>query len=182
MASIEELDTVIRRKGEKIVASIPQLGLVATGPDAQAAFLALEQKKRLLLADMKAAGVADDFEIASRSRSSRMQGQGLRWGRVWEFVVKLAIVIVVVAAAGLVSARIIKEQSRIGGMQFWTKVEAAVARAADPAEDLPEAKKKKLLSDLRVIVDRWKPFAAVLAPLLLALRGESPQNPAPDSK
>jgi hypothetical protein len=182
MASIDDLDIVIRRKGEKIVASIPQLGLVATGGEAQAALSALDQKKHLLLEDMRVAGVPDDFEFAPPSPASRRNGQAFRWGRILEFLVKFAVVIVVLAGAGLVSASIVKEQSRVGGKQFWTKLEAAVAHAADPADDLPEAKKNKLLSDLRVIVGRWKPFAAELAPFLLALRGESPQNRAPDSK
>ena len=49
MASIDELDMVIRRKGEKVIASIPQLGLVATASEPQAALSALETKKNLLL-------------------------------------------------------------------------------------------------------------------------------------
>jgi hypothetical protein len=186
MASIDELDIVIRRKGEKIVASIPQLGLVATGSEPQVALSALEQKKNLLLEDMKAAGVADNFEIATWSKRSQTQGQTLRWGGILEFLAKFAIVLVVLGGIGVASASVvaakIKEQTRMGGAQFWAKLESDLARVADPAHDLSEQKRKKILSDLRTIVDHWKPFAAELAPFFLALRGENSQNPLPDSK
>jgi hypothetical protein len=186
MASIDELDIVIRRKGETVVASIPQLGLVATGSESQSALSALEQKKRMVLEDMKVAGVADDFEIRSWSRGAQIGGQSVRWGGILEFLVKFAIVLLVLSGIGVASASVvtakIKEQTRMGGAQFWAKLESDLARAADPAHDLPEQKKKKILSDLRAIVDHWKPFAAELAPVFLALRGENSKNPLPDSK
>jgi hypothetical protein len=177
MASIDELDIVIRRKGEKIVASIPQLGLVATGPEPQVALSALEQKKRMLLEDMQVAGVADDFEIRSWARGAQVGGQPVRWGGILEFLVKFAIVLVVLGGIGVASASVvaakIKEQTRMGGAQFWAKLESDLARVADPAHDLSEQKKRKILSDIRTIVDHWKPFAAELAPFFLALRGEN---------
>ena len=186
MASIDELDMVIRRKREKVIASIPQLGLVATASEPQAALSALETKKNLLLEDMKAAGVADDFEIRSWSRGAPVGGQPLGWGRILEFLVKFAIVLVVLGGIGFASASVlaarIKEQTRVGGAQFWAKLEADLARVADPAHGMPEEKKKRILSDVRRVVAEWKPFAAELAPFFLALRGEAPQNPPPDSK
>ena len=133
MASIDELDMVIQRKGEKVIASIPQLGLVATASEPQAALSALETKKNLLLEDMKAAGVADDFEIRSWSRGAPVGGQPLRWGGILEFLVKFAIVLVVLGGIGVASASVvaarIKEQSRVGGAEFWSKLEANLARA-----------------------------------------------------
>lgn len=45
---------------------------------------------------------------------------------------------------------------KIGGSQFWSKVEKGLDDAA--AAKLPPEKKQKLLNDVRVIVARYRPF------------------------
>lgn len=46
----------------------------------------------------------------------------------------------------------------VGGSQFWGHVEQELDRAANPSTDLPPQTKQKLISDLRAIVARWRPF------------------------
>jgi hypothetical protein len=46
----------------------------------------------------------------------------------------------------------------IGGPQFWTKLEKELDKLADPRMDLPAEKKAKILSQIRTISDRWRPF------------------------
>lgn len=49
--------------------------------------------------------------------------------------------------------------SKIGGREFWTKVESEIDKLADAKNDLPPEKRKKLLAQIRAISDRWGPFA-----------------------
>lgn len=80
-----------------------------------------------------------------------------------------AIVAIMTYADTLVQQRIASIQKNIGpigGRAFWTKVEAELDRMADPKSDLPAAKKKKLLNDIKVISERWRPFLnAAIGPL-----------------
>lgn len=184
MVSINELDiVVVRRKSGKVVASIPQLGLYGIGPNATSALSALEQKKAALLDDMKAAEVPDEFDRVAWSAGSPTRVDVQR-GNLWQFPLKVLVVVVVLSAAMLIPAGLLAKKIQkdlagfsTGGRQFWTKLESELGRAADPSSDLPEAKKQKILSDLRAIVERWRPYAAQLGPLFSDLRGETPRTP-----
>jgi hypothetical protein len=48
----------------------------------------------------------------------------------------------------------------IGGHDFWIKVEKALDEEANPKHDMPPERRKKILADIRVISDRWRPFIA----------------------
>ena len=85
--------------------------------------------------------------------------------RLFEFVIKTCIVGIVISACTIFTAGWIIgsiEDSihdlRIGGPQFWTKIERELDRAADPSSDLPPERKQKLINDVRMIVARWRPF------------------------
>jgi hypothetical protein len=41
---------------------------------------------------------------------------------------------------------------------FWADMENNLAKAADPANDMPAAKKQALLAEIHILVDRWRPF------------------------
>jgi hypothetical protein len=49
-------------------------------------------------------------------------------------------------------------QVKIGGHQFWSKIEDELDKQADPGSDMPPETKQKLLADIRVLADRWRPF------------------------
>src|SRR5215831_16282531 len=57
------------------------------------------------------------------------------------------------------------EYTKVGGAQFWAKVQGDLERAADPGHDIPPEKKRKLLAQIHVLVERWRPFMAEIAPL-----------------
>jgi len=181
MARIDELDIVIRPKTGKVVASIPQLGLHAIGEDAHSALSSLENKKRLLLEDMKAADVPDEFDQVPWTAGSPATRIVRASDNLWQFGLKSLIVVVIFSAALLIPAGLLAAKIRndlrvsFGGQQFWTKLEHELSRAADPSNDLPQEKKEKIQADLRAIVERWRPYAAELAPLFSDLRGETPQ-------
>jgi hypothetical protein len=50
----------------------------------------------------------------------------------------------------------------MGGAAFWGRVERELDRMASPEGDLPEAKKQKLLADIRAIGAKWRPFLVEL--------------------
>lgn len=53
----------------------------------------------------------------------------------------------------------------VGGAAFWTDVERKLDKLADPSSDLPPEKKQKILRNIRVLSDRWRPFIdAAIAP------------------
>jgi hypothetical protein len=92
-------------------------------------------------------------------------------GPLGQFVFKTAIV----AGAILLSAWIMLDmlddfatrrmqqldttiRSAFGGRQFWTKLEDELDRLADPRNDLSPEKKQKILSQIKIISTRWRPF------------------------
>jgi len=49
-------------------------------------------------------------------------------------------------------------RSAFGGRQFWTKLEDELDRLADPRSDLSPEKKQKILSQIKIVSERWRPF------------------------
>jgi hypothetical protein len=187
MSRIDELDIVIRHKGGKVSAGIPQLALWATAADAHAALTTLEQKRAAFLADLAEAGGLDDLEV--RPYTVRSAPGPRRGGGLGQFTLKALIVVGLIAglfmlSGALLGSRIervvrdthanLQQYTKLGGAQFWEKLERELDRAADPARDLPAERKRKLLSQIHVVVERWRPFMAEIAPLFADF-----QKPAP---
>jgi hypothetical protein len=194
MSRIEELDIVIRHKGAKVSAGIPQLALWATAGDAHAAITALEQKRARFLADLAEAGGLDDLELRPYTvRSAAMS----RTSGLGQFTLKALIVIGLIAglftaSGALLTSRVerlvqdtnanMQQYTKLGGAQFWEKMERELDRAADPARDLPAERKRKLLSQIHVIVERWRPFMAEIAPLFADFQKGAPAVPPQNDK
>src|SRR5262245_6441483 len=177
MSSIDELDIVIRRKSGKVTAGIPQLGLYATGNEVGAALAALEQKRAAFLADLSEAGGLDDVEVRHYNVASAPRR---RRGELGQFTLKALILIGLIAGAFILSGALLasriervventeakmQQYTKLGGAQFWAKVQGELERAADPGHEMPAEKKRKLLSQIHVLVERWRPFMAEIAPL-----------------
>ncbi len=62
------------------------------------------------------------------------------------------------AEVAFANARLIVSSQKIGGREFWGDLEAKLNRNAEPQNDMPEANKQRLLSNLRVLVNRARPF------------------------
>ena len=98
-------------------------------------------------------------------------------------IVSTAIILIFVAIATIVNsvieARLAQLQAAIqtsgvmGGRQLWTKVERQLDGLAEPQSDLPPEKKQKILSDIQILSDRWRPF---VQQALSSARGE-PKHP-----
>ena len=69
---------------------------------------------------------------------------------------------------------------KIGGSQFWAKIESELERAASSDKDLTPEKQEKLLANIRSIVARVRPFASEIAPLFSSLHA-SDNPPAAQS-
>jgi hypothetical protein len=192
MSRIDELDIVIRHKSGKVTAGIPQLGLYATADDVHAAITSLEQKRAAFLANLSEAGGLDDLEVRHYNVGS---APPQRRSELGQFTLKALIIIGLIAGAFILSAALLvprierivadtetkmQQYTKVGGAQFWAKVEGELGRAADPAYELPPEKKRKLLSQIHVLVERWRPFVAEVAPLFADLQRppsvEGPQS------
>ncbi len=172
MTRIDEFDVVIQRDGGTYVAAVPQLGLFARGADAATALGALEAKKKRLAADIEATGGIVAFpQLPPPPAKERSQV-----GALGLYAAKVAIFLVLFCAAVIGSGAIVATKlhaalvsalgsETVGGSRFWSKIEQEIHRAADTSQDLPPEKKQQLLNDLRVIVQRWRPFVAEIEPL-----------------
>jgi hypothetical protein len=173
VSRIEELDIVIRRKDGRVTAGIPQLALYVTADDVHAAITALEQKRTAFFGDL-----AGDIELPSTGGWRQRPTEG----GIGQFALKAAIVIGLIAGTAVISAAlllpkieriIVNAQARVqqltkfGGHEFWTKAERELARAAEPTSDLTPEQKRRILSQINVIVERWRPFVAEIAPLFV---------------
>lgn len=171
MNHVSELDIVIRQKGNKVVAGIPQIGLYAKAETVSLALAELEAKKSALVADLEEAGELDSLRI-DKNLATNQIGTGGPRNDLRFFAAKVGIVVSLVMVGFVVSSLLIVakvekvvinttdqiKSIKVGGSQFWSNVEAGIDRMASPISDLPEDKKKKLLNDIHVIASRWRPF------------------------
>ena len=169
-SDIDKLDIVIRPSDGQVVAGIPQIALYAKADSAAAALDILERKKAALKDDVAAAGIIKPLQVgATSAAASATDGIG-------RFAIKAGIVAVmillVLAVSGSMLASRIEATARAivsndlrGGRQFWINVEQGLERMADPSNELSEERKKKLVANIRVLVNRVRPFTAELAPL-----------------
>ncbi len=153
----------------------------------------MEEKRVALKADLAEFGVPDDLEVQHYT-VERVSAAGLG-----QFALKALIVIGLIVGTPAGStvwvasrvdrtirdtqekvqqyAAIVRQNTKIGGEQFWEKAEGELERAAEPDGDLPAEKKQKLLSEIHVLVERWRPFMAEIAPLFADF--QKPASAAP---
>jgi hypothetical protein len=175
MNPLDKFEISIRRKDDKITAAVPQLGLYATTTDIHGAIDALERKKVALLEDLTAAG---ELEILSPVAFANPVAPPTSHGLA-RFTLKAGIIVVMIAIAIVVTTNLLatkiettrvawqttlQDYGKIGGAQFWSKVEKSLDQLADPKSEMPEDKRQKILSDIRAIRDRWWPFIAEAMP------------------
>jgi hypothetical protein len=93
---------------------------------------------------------------------------------IWTFAIKtcIAAVVVVLAASWIIddvtaavssaidNLRYTIGSQKVGGAEFWAKVEKGLDDAA--VSDLPADRKEKLLRDVRLIVSQYRPFVDAL--------------------
>jgi hypothetical protein len=125
------------------------------------------------------------MEPAEESTSRAVE---LRLGPIGQFALKTAIV----AAAIVLSAWIMldvldsfatrrmqqletamRSATTLGGRQFWTKLEEELDKFADPRADISPEKKRKILSQIKVISDRWRPFLSEAASSIAGDTGQA---------
>lgn len=176
MKEIDELDVLIRHRGCKVIAGIPQLGLYTKADDVASALDSLERKKEEFAAGLADVGEFDHFEWREPFTSRR----GGRTDSLGRFAIKVIIVLALVSATttglSFLIAKQIQSGVKLGGHGFWTKFEKELDRAADPKSDLPEETKQKVLANIRTIVNRWRPFASEVTQILSE---PAPSNPPP---
>jgi hypothetical protein len=173
---LNQCDIVLRHRKDCVVAAIPQFGLFAQADTVQGALDALAVKRAVLQADL------DAFEeLSARDAASAREFVPFPWRDIRVFAAKAAIVFFLLIGAAtylairtqqIVDSTWYKVETNIqrvalnSGRTFWSNVERELDRAADPTSDLPDEKKQKLLSDIRRIADRWRPFVTEVSGIL----------------
>jgi hypothetical protein len=54
--------------------------------------------------------------------------------------------------------RTVRSATAVGGRQFWTRLELELDKLADPETDISSERKQKILAQIKVVSDRWRPF------------------------
>jgi peptidoglycan/LPS O-acetylase OafA/YrhL len=186
---MDEFDIIIRHSNGRVVAGMPEIGLYAKADSVEAAIDQLKAKRKTLFDDVSPSDLAG-FRKPADARPADAVAIRSDSGSIGRFAAKLGIVLVLFGLISVFSAwwivgraeavviraqdraevlvaraQALVAQTRLGGRDFWTKIEQNVDGLADPAQDLSAEKKAKLLSDVRIIVTRWRPFLTELAPL-----------------
>ena len=184
MSFFDQQDIVIRRKSGKVVASIPRFSLYAHGNTIDAALAELDAKKIAFTKDLEDAGELEDFE-SNPPPLTNGQGPplgGNARGDLRQFAVKVVIVAAAIAAVLMISGLFIASTaqsvaSKMGGAAFWGRIERELDRMASSENDMPEAKKQKLLADIRAIGAKWRPFLIELHSALTPPEHATEQHP-----
>jgi hypothetical protein len=167
MSRVDELDVIIRRKKGRVIAFIPQLNLYAKADDVQTAMASLDEKKKTLIADLEDLGEFDRLELDGPAAGRPAMRAGMGPFAIKTAIVAVAVAAVIVVASGFIAGTVnnsIREtvssvrNMKIGGAKFWSGLEETLDRLAEPGRDIPEAKKQKLLADIRAIGIKWRPF------------------------
>src|SRR5947207_6727993 len=111
LSQLDELDVVIRRKGGKIIAGIPSVGLYASAGTVAAALDALEARKVAYQSDLEEAGFTAETDIPNRAAAVPTPVVRSASGDLRSFALKFGIAIglitaAVVLAGGLLASRI----------------------------------------------------------------------------
>jgi len=119
----------------------------------------------------------------SQEPTSQSEDSGL--GPIGRFLFKTVIVCAAIVVSGWIMLdllddfatrrmeqfeRSVRAATALGGHRFWTKLEGELDRLADPRSDLSPEKKQKILSQIKIVSDRWRPFLTEAA---AAIEGES---------
>jgi hypothetical protein len=181
---LEDLDMIIHRRNGRYLAKIPQVGLYATADSLPKAIEVLEAKKKNLLEELIAADALNEIRILPSSSAAQIK----ILPALALFAAKAAIVLALALFAGGVARHIVQrdfergldqlhQSTVLGGRQFWAQLEKGIENAAAPTSDIPVARRQKLLADLHVIVDRWRPFVREAGRLFSDRDETPPGNP-----
>jgi hypothetical protein len=122
------------------------------------------------------------------AEGSTSQAVELRLGPIGQFALKTAIVSVAIVLSvwvvldvldGFATRRMqqlestIRTATAVGGRQFWTRLEDELDKMADPRTDISPEKKRKILSQIKVISDRWRPFLSEVASSITGDAGQA---------
>jgi hypothetical protein len=184
MDSFKGADVLLRYRDGKVVAGIPQLAIYAKADTVQGALDLLKQKKAEFDADLADAGEFDDIRVRSGLINTGEPPNSKRTPELLQYATKAVIMMAALGVALTFSGFLVisKAQStikasKISSSELLQIVAHRVDRAADPDNDLPEEAKKKLLADIRILADRWRPFANEVMEIL-SDRGSAPTQPS----
>jgi hypothetical protein len=174
----DNLDILIRKRNGRYVAAIPQLGLYGAGDTIEAAATELRSKKAALLKEYADVGLIDTLKASNmiwphEMRRSKREYLGFALKSmilVFVLVVGVTIGIKYILADAAHRAQqfietVATQQRGISGKRFWKILESNVEKAADQKNELPEAEKQKILTELHILAIRWRPYVQELSKL-----------------
>ena len=157
--SVDDLEMTVRRRGQRYLARIPQLGLYAAGDSLSAAIAALEAKKQSLVDELTTADALDDVKISPPAPVEQMRPLPALGLFAAKGLIVVALVLFAVAYSRYVVQSEIERWSAYKfGAAFWENVETDIIRNAAPSNEMSEARRQRLFDAIHIIVERWRPF------------------------
>lgn len=163
---------------------IAELGIVAIGPDVAAAHRELEEKKRKVFDEFASAGIAGELPPAGAAKASAETARHRRFAIRTTIVTTAALVVIVAATFGarsVITTGIDAVKIKPGEIHLKLledKLIQTLHAAADPRNDFSAEKRQQVIEDLRAIVERYKPFADEIRPLISGGGDARPSQPA----
>jgi hypothetical protein len=179
MASMLEHKPVLLEKSGRYFFHIEELGLIGSGTDIASAYEDLKIRYADLLEQARAADLLDEIP---RKRGAGTGDAVVVRSDLKGFLIKTAIVfgaillvlLPLVLSVGNAVERAANKFQPKGGPHFLVQLEENLHKMAAPQNDLPIEQQQRIVSDLRALVARVKPFTDELRPL-----AESPAPACP---
>lgn len=178
-----EYKAVLSGSEGRYVLYIRELGILASGPDVATAHRELEEKKRQIFSEFKDAGIAGELPPSDADQADTAGTRHKNFAIRTLIVMAAALVVVVTATVGarsVITAGVDAVKIKPGEIHLKLledKLIATLHAAADPRNDYSAEKREQVLRDLRTIVERYKPFADEVRPLISGGDEARPSQP-----
>lgn len=73
-------------------------------------------------------------------------------------------------------------KGKLGGKEFWTKIETELEKAASPRHEISPERKQKIMANLRIVADRWRPVLDEVSAIIAGTPYPPPASPAAPAK
>ena len=170
-------EVIVSVKNEKYFCRIPELSLLGKGNDLESSYQELMKKKEEFIKEIEEYQCEDDFIPPSTTwfREGRGQlGPSLTKYSLMDFLIKAGIVglmvlIIVSIASNTISGGIrnainVEEGLVRIGRDIRLKIKNELYKGVDHPIDAE--REERIIKNIRVVVNRWKPFVKELRPLL----------------
>lgn len=169
MKELDQHEIVLRGRDSKFIAGIPQLDLYVQADSPQNALNLLEQKRILLANGDSDFGEFDDVRTQpSLSLPARKDNEFVNFAIKCAIAIGMstATILGLIAIVAVALSPTLKSIKPMNSREILTAIEERLHRAAQPSEGLTNERKQKILTDAKIVAEKWGPFINDLLAIL----------------